>query len=185
MTITIKKISNYTLLGTIISASVTAPAQASSIANVDSNDDLIQNPQNQASSDRKDILVKTQKCNEANSCISLPNFDLDSEFNKNNDTNTLNNSLLKKAKRIIKSIEAAEAVKVITSSEGIEYIIYDAEFTPSESKYQSALNTYTNVRRSESQKKKVPEPSALLGLIAFGLLAAKRKVAKNIPKSIA
>ena len=185
MTITIKKISNYALLGTIISTSATAPAQASSIANVNSNEDLIQNPQNRASSVRKDILVKTQKCNEANSCISLPNFDLYGEFNKTNNPKTLNNSLLKKAKRIIKSIETAEAVKVKISSEGVEHIIYDAEFTPSESKQQSALNTYTNVWRSESQKKKVPEPSALLGLVAFGLLAAKRKAEKNIPKSIA
>ncbi|MGB3654797.1 MAG: PEP-CTERM sorting domain-containing protein [Rivularia sp. (in: cyanobacteria)] len=185
MTITIKKISNYALFGTIISASATAPAQASLTTNINSNDDLNQNPQNQASSDSKDILVKTPKCNEAN-CISFPNFDLYGEFDKNNDPKTLNNSLLKIAKGIIKDIETAEAVKVKTSQEGVVHIIYDAEFTPSQSKQQSALNTYTNVWQSKaSQKKKVPEPSALLGLIALGLFAAKRKAAKNIQKSLA
>ena len=49
--------------------------------------------------------------------------------------------------------------------------VYAGEYVnPSESKQQSALNTYTNVWRSESQKKKVPEPSALLGLVALPYL---------------
>lgn len=175
MKITIKKVRNYVLLGTIISASTTAPAQAGSLKSLNSNDDLTKTPDNQASADSKDVLVETQKCKEADYCISFPEFDLDGEFNKNDSTNSIHNSFFKKAKQIKQSVKAAKNVEVKNLADGRQAIIYNNEFTPLESK---ELYTSTYLLPSP-QKKKVPEPSALLGLITFFLLAAKRQAAKK------
>ncbi len=174
MTITIKKVRNYVLLGTIISASATAPAEAGSFKNLNSNDDLTKTPDNQASTDSKDVLVEIQKCKEVDSCISFPEFDLNGEFNKNDNTNSIHNSFFKKAKQIRQSVEDAKKVEVKIVN-GRKHIIYNTEFTSSERE-----ELYTNVYLSTASKReKVPEPSALLGLITFFLLAAKRQTAKN------
>ncbi len=174
MTITIKKVRNYVLLGTIISASATAPAQAGSLKNFNSNDDLAKTPDNQASDDRKDILVETQKCKEADSCISFPEFDSYDKLKKNDNTNSIDNSFLKKARRTIESVQAANTTQVKTVN-GRKHIIYNTEFTASQGE-----ELYTNVYLSgASKREKVPEPSALLGLITFFLLAAKHQTAKN------
>ncbi len=167
MTITIKKVRNYVLLGTIISASTTAPAQAGSLKNLNSNHDLTKASDNQASTDSKDVLVEKLKCKEADSCISFPEFDLDGEFNKND------NSFFKKVRRT-EPIQAANTTQVKTVNRR-KHIIHNTEFAGLETE-----ELYTNVYFSAaSKRKKVPEPSALLGLIAFFLLAAKRQTAKN------
>ncbi|MBF2015102.1 MAG: hypothetical protein IGS23_07850 [Rivularia sp. T60_A2020_040] len=184
MTITIKKIRNYALLGTIISVSSTAPAQASSFQNVVPDDALTKIPQNPASFDSKDTLLNRSISNQPDYCISFPELDLCNQFTKDEHKNSLNISLFQKAQISIQSIQDAERIEVKTSGEGIQYIIYNTEFTPSQKQQQSNLDTYTTsyttVWQSKvDQRKKVPEPSALLGFIAFYLFAAKYKLAKN------
>ena len=175
MTITINKVRNYVLLGTIISASATAPAQAGSLENVNSNDDLTKTQNHLASDDSKDILVETQKCKEADSCISFPEFDLDEEFNKKDNTNSIDNSLLKKAKDTIETIQGASPYQAITTEDGVEHIVYKTESALSENP-----KLYTSIYVSGTlEREKVPEPSALIGLITFFLLAAKRQAAKK------
>lgn len=175
MTITINKVRNYVLLGTIISASATAPAQAGSLINLNSNDDLTEAQNYFESDDSQDNLLETQ-CFEADSCISFPEFDLEKELNKEDNTkNPVDDSLLKKAKDTIETIQAASQYKVITTEDGVEHLVYKADSTASENP-----ELYTSVYFSAvSERERVPEPSALIGLIAFFLLAAKRKTAKN------
>ena len=174
MTITIKKVRNYVLLSTIISASATAPAQAGSLKHLNSNDDVTKTPDNQASTDSKYILVETQKCKEVDTCICFPELDSDGEFHKKDNTNSIDNSFLKKARCTIESIQAANTTQVKIVN-GRKHIIYNTEFTASKSR-----ELYTNMYLpADSKREKVPEPSALLGLITFFLLAAKRQTAKN------
>jgi hypothetical protein len=175
MTITIKKVRNYVLLGTVISASATAPAQASLLKNSNSNNDLTITSDNKASIDNKD-LVEKQNCKEADSCISSPELDLYHQFNKNDNKNSIDNSLLEKDRDTIKSDIGASLSQIITIEDGVERTVNKTEFTPLESPEQYT-STYMSLA---SEKKRVPEPSALLGLIAFFLLAAKKgKTAKN------
>ena len=151
MTITIKKVRNYVLLSTIISASATAPAQAGSLKSLNSNDDLTKTPDNQASADSKDVLVETQKCKEADSCISFPEFDLDGEFNKNDNTNSIDNSFFEKARRT-DTIDS-NMLKTLKSKIGrrTETIIYNTEFTPWKSR---ELYTSTYLPRIFSEKER-------------------------------
>ena len=180
MTITINKVRNYLLLGTIISASATAPAQAGSLKNLNSNDDLTKTQNHLASDDSKDILVDTQKCKQADSCISSPEFDLHEELNQKDNTNSIDNSLLKKARDTIETIQGASLSKVITTADGVEHIVDKTESTPS-----ATPELYTSIYVSgNAESEKVPEPSALIGLITFFLLAAKRQTAKNSQTSV-
>ena len=184
MTISIKKIRNYALLGTIISVSYTAPAQASSFQNVASDDALTKTPQNPASSSNKDTLSDRRISNKPDYCISPPELDLCNQFTKDDNKNSLNSLLFQEAQDSIQSIQDAESIEIKTSGEGIQYIIYNTEFISSQKQQQSNLDTYTTSYTSVwqstvSQRKKVPEPSALLGLIAFCLFAAKYQWAKN------
>ncbi|MGB3758361.1 MAG: hypothetical protein WBA07_18605 [Rivularia sp. (in: cyanobacteria)] len=174
MTITIKKVRNYVLLGTIISASATTPAQAGSLKNLNSNDDVTKTPDNQASTDSKDVLLETQMCKEADSCISFPEFDSYDKLKKNDNTNSIDNSFLKKARQITQSVEAAKNVEVKNLADGRKAIIYKTAFPPLENP-----ELYTFTYSPASERERVPEPSALLGLITFFLLAAKRQTAKN------
>lgn len=175
MTITINKVRNYVLLGTIISASATAPAQAGSLKNLNNNDDLTKTPNKQASVDSKDILVEKQGCKEADPCISFPEFYLDGEFNENDKTYLLEKSFLKQARQITQSVKATKKVEIKNLADGRKAIIYNNQFTPSESE-QLHTSVYLS---AASERKKVPEPSALIGLITFFLLAAKHQTAKN------
>ena len=111
MTITINKVRNYVLLGTIISASATAPAQAGSLKNLSSNDDLIKTPNKQTSVDSKDILVEKQSCKEADPCISFPEFDLDGEFNENDKIYSLKKPLKKKPDRLHNHLKLLKTLK--------------------------------------------------------------------------
>ncbi|MBE9213341.1 hypothetical protein IQ247_11780 [Plectonema cf. radiosum LEGE 06105] len=172
MTKSIKKVFNYVFLGTIINVSATVPAQASSFENFAPDDDLRKTPQNKLSSGSKNILSETGLSNKPDYCISFPELDLCNQFTRDKNKNSLNNLLFLKAQSTIQSIEAAEN------------IIYNTEFTSSQNQQQSNLETYTTTYTSVWQsrvphKKKVPEPSALLGLIAFYLFAAKHRSAKN------
>ncbi|WP_414619058.1 hypothetical protein [Calothrix sp. CCY 0018] len=180
MTITIN-IRNYVLLGTIISASATAPAQAGSLKNLNSNDDLAKSPNKQASVNSKDIfLVEKQNCQEADPCISFPEFDLDGEFNENDKTYSSKKPSKKKARQITQSVKATKNVEIKHLADGRKAIIYKNQFTPSESE-QLHTSVYLS---AASERKKVPEPSALIGLITFFFLAAKRQTAKNSPRLI-
>ena len=125
MTTTIKKVRNYALLGTIISVSATAPAQASSLEK-----DLIRTLYNQASAESKETFPQTQVQNKLENCISSPELDLCNQFKSDDRKNTLNNLLFQKAQNSIKLIHAAESMKVKTSVNGIKHIIYQTEFTP-------------------------------------------------------
>lgn len=182
MTKNIKKIGKYALLGTIISANTTAPAQANSVFVND--DDLSEITYNRASSTDKNIFVETEAFDSTNSCISIPEFDLCEQFKDNKQTSSLNDSLLKKAQDSIDLIRSNETLQVKVSQNEVYYV-------PSINKSESYIsqpiysNTYTNVSRQTelTPKKKVPEPQALLGLIVFCLLAAKNKAAKNNHKS--
>ncbi|MEB3215001.1 MAG: hypothetical protein VKN72_01915 [Nostocales cyanobacterium 94392] len=184
MTKSIKKVFNYALLGTIVNVSATAQAQASLLENVAPDDDLTKTPQNQLLSDSKNTLSETRLSNKPDSCISLPELDLCNQFTRDNNKNSLNYSLFQQAQSTIQSIEAAEHIEVKIPRDGIKYIIYNIESTSSQNQQQSNLDTYTtsytSVWQSKvSHKKKVPESSALLGLIAFYLFAAKHRSAKN------
>lgn len=175
MTTTINKVRNYVLLGTIISASATAPAQAGSLKYVNSNNDLTNTQNHLASDDTQDNLVETQKCEEADYCISAPEFDLDEEFNKKDNTNSIDDSLFKKARETIENIQAEPLYQVITTEDGVEHIVYNADFTESEN-----LEVYTSIYFSGTyEREKIPEPSALIGLITFFLLARKRKTVED------
>lgn len=186
MTITIKKISNYALLSTIISTNATAPAQATLVQNITADEEFINTPQKQTSLSRnQNILTEVDKSNyKDNFCISLPEFDLCNEFKNDKTEKSLNNSLLRKAKTSLELIRDGEAIKVKTSADQI-YYIYDIELDAStvvsaEKKQKLYLNTYTNVKQQFGRvKKKVPEPSLLLGLIVFCLLAAKHQPTKK------
>lgn len=180
---TIRKIGNYALLGTIISANATAPAQAASLQNVTPDDGLTTTPHKEASASDRNNLASVNELDQAHSCISSPEFDFCNQFKNDNYANSLKGSLLQKAKNSIELIQAGEAIKV-KASENEVYYIYDIESTASEigvpGKKQD-LNTYTNIWKQPelSAKKKVPESSMLLGLIAFCLFAVKRQAAKN------
>ncbi len=180
MTITINKVRNYVLLGTIISASATAPAQAGSLKNLNSNDDLIKTQNNLGSDDSKDILLETQNCKEADYCISSPEFDLHQELDNQDAKKSIDNSFLKKARDTIEIIEGASRYRIITTEDGVEHLVPETEFTPSENP-----DLYTSIYFSgTSERKKVPESSALIGLITFFLLAAKRQKSKNSQSSV-
>lgn len=155
MTTTIKKIRNYALLGTIISASATAPAQASSL-------DLIQETPLEASQ-TSDTTSEIEASEKPASCISSPELEPCNEL-----------AILGEANNIIKSVEATQTTKV-KFFKGHKYTIYNVEPNQSDSE---ELGT-TIYARSSIQKEKVPEPSALLGLIALFLLAKKRQTAPN------
>ncbi|MCJ8280199.1 MAG: PEP-CTERM sorting domain-containing protein [Rivularia sp. ALOHA_DT_140] len=173
MTITIKKIRNYTLLGTLISASATAPAQAVSLKNV-SNADDINNLQSQASAASKDINSQIEMVNKPDHCISFPESELCNQLTKEENQSSSNNPLFKKAKDIIKSVDAAKTteVKVV---KGRKHIVYHHEFSQ-----QGSEELGTAIYSSASSiKEKVPEPSSLLGLIALLLLARKLKTTNN------
>ncbi|MBV6623300.1 MAG: hypothetical protein KI793_10250 [Rivularia sp. (in: Bacteria)] len=175
MTLTINNIRNYALLGTIISASATAPAQAGSLNNITSHDDFTKASENQPSFDNKDILLDKQQCNQTNSCISFPEFDSQSQPKETEDKNLLDDLMLKKAIRSYESINAGEKIQVKVSDDGVKHIIYNAEFSPLESE-QMHTAIYSS---ASSQRRKVPEPSAMLGLITFLLLAAKHQKQKS------
>jgi hypothetical protein len=175
MTITINKVRNYVLLGTIISASATAPAQAGSLKNLNSNDDFIKTQNNLASDDSKDILLEIEKCKKAESCISSPEFDLEEVLDNQDAKKSIDNSFLKKARDTIETIQGASLYRVITTEDGVEHLVPETEVTPSENP-----DVYTSIYFSgTSEREKVPEPSALIGLIAFFLLAPKRQKSKN------
>ncbi|AFY54011.1 hypothetical protein Riv7116_1449 [Rivularia sp. PCC 7116] len=175
MTLTINNIRNFALLGTIISASATAPAQAGLPKNINSDDDLTKASEKQTPFENQDILSDKQKCNPTDLCISFPEFDSQSQPEKTEDKNSLENLMLKKATTSYESISAGEKIQVKISDDGVKHIIYNAEFSPLESK-----EMHTAIYSSaSSQRRKVPEPSAMLGLIAFFLLAAKRQKEKG------
>ncbi|MEM9924903.1 MAG: hypothetical protein AAF915_14305 [Cyanobacteria bacterium P01_D01_bin.50] len=181
---TIKKIGNYALLGTIISANATTPAQAALLQNVTPDDGLTTTPHKEASSSNKNTLAAVNESDKMYSCISAPEFDFCNQFkNDKNDANSLKGSFLQKAKNSIELIQAGEAIKVKTSDKFV-YYIYDIDYTASDiavAGKKQDLNTYTNIWKQPqvNAKKKVPEGSALLGLIAFCLFAAKYQLAKN------
>jgi hypothetical protein len=175
MTITIKKIGSYALLGTLISANATSPAQATSLQNVTPDDSLTKT--------EYDNLAEIHYSDKTDSCVSIPELDLCHEFFADDESQSLNNSLLQKAKSSIELIRASEAIKV-KSSENKVYHIYDIDSTASSipvagEKQLLYSNIYTKEQLELKIKKKVPEPSALLGLIAFCLLAAKHQAAKK------
>lgn len=192
MAVTLKKIRNYALLGTIISANATAPAQATSLKNITDNEGLSKIPQNQVSISNKNTLAETDDSDNTHSCISVPEFELCNQFKNNDDEKSLNNSLLQKAKSSIESIRAGEAIKVKNSQRQV-YMYPSLETTVAVKKPLLYSNIYTTDVSKQSkfsrqfedgEKKKVPEPSALLGLIAFWFLAAKYQAAKNSQKSV-
>lgn len=155
MTTTIKKIRNYALLGTIISASATAPAQASSF-------DLIQETPleaSQASDNSSEIEVSKKPA----SCISSPELEPCNEL-----------PILGEANNVIESVKAAETTKE-NDIGGITITKYNVESNQSDSEELSS-NIYVS---ASIQKEKVPEPSALLGLMALFLLAKKRQTTTN------
>ena len=173
MTTTIKKIRNYALLGTIISASATAPAQASTLKNINS-DDLNQNPLSEASEASKDISSEIEVTEKPDYCISFPESELCNQLTKQENQNFLNNPLFRKANHIIESVEAAQTTKVKVFK-GQKYIVYNAESNQSDSEVpHTAIYAVAS-----TQREKVPEPSAILGLIAFLLLARKRQTAES------
>ncbi|BAY84997.1 hypothetical protein NIES267_44950 [Calothrix parasitica NIES-267] len=173
MTTTIKKIRNYALLGTIISASATAPAQASTLKNI-SSDDLIQNPFSEASKASKDISSEIQVTEKPDYCISFPESELCNQLTKQENRDSLNSPLFRRAKHIIESVEAAQTTKV-KFVQGRKHIVYNAQSNQSDSE-----EPYTAIYAvASTQKEKVPEPSAIYGLIALLLLARKRQTAVN------
>ncbi|MDY6899731.1 MAG: PEP-CTERM sorting domain-containing protein [Cyanobacteriota bacterium] len=174
MTTTIKKIRNYALLGTIISASATAPAQASSLKNNNSHD-LIQNPLLEASKASKDISSEIEVTEKPDYCISFPESELCNQLTKEENQNSLNNPLFRKAKNLIESFEAAQTTKV-RFVKGHKYTIYNAESNQSDSEELLRTTIYAS---ASVRKEKVPEPSALIGLIALFLLSKKRQTATN------
>ncbi|MEO1429023.1 MAG: hypothetical protein AAFS12_01030 [Cyanobacteria bacterium J06632_19] len=181
MALTINNIRNFALLGTIISASATAPAQAGSLKNINGDDDFATASKKLASFENKKILLGKYKCNQTDSCISFPEFDSESQLEKTDDKNLLDNLTLKKAIRSYESINAAEKIQVKISEDGVKHIIYNTpEFSPLESKemHTAIYSSYSSYSSALSQRRKVPEPSAMLGLIAFFLLAAKRQKGK-------
>ena len=178
MALTINNIRNFALLGTIISASATAPAQAGSLKNINSDDDFATASQKQPSFENKDILLDKYKCNQTDLCISFPEFDLESQPQTRDDTK-LDNLTLKKAIRSYEAINAGEKIQVKISEDGVKHIIYNnPEFSPleeSEKMHTAIYSSYSSYSSTLSQRRKVPEPSAILGLIAFFLIAAKRQ----------
>ena len=190
MTITIKKISQYALLSTIIGANATSPAQANSLKNVTPDDGFTKAPQQQTSVSYKNILAKAGKSNyKVSSRISLPEFDLQNQFTSDDATKPLKDSLLEKPKNSIRLIEDAEDTKVeILELEDGVYYVYNTKTAaslvqPVPENQQSYINTYTNVKQKFGRvKKKVPEPSVILGLIAFCLLAAKYRGVEKIAR---
>jgi len=175
MTITIKKIRNYALIGTIISASATAPAQAGSLKKVNSDDlDLIKNPLSEASTASKDISSEIEVSDKPDYCISFPESELCNQLTKEEKQNSLNNPLFKKANNIIESVKAAQITKVKVLG-GRKYTIYNAKSNQFDSE-ELPTTIYSSV---SSQREKVPEPSALIGLIALLLLARKRPTTTN------
>ncbi len=187
MKATIKKIRNYALLGTIISANATAPAEATSLQNLTPNDGLTKTPHKQGAFSNENTLASLEDSNQAHSCISVPEFDLCNQFKNDNDAKSLKGSLLRKAKNSIGLIRAGEAIKVKTSGNEIHYIIYDNfEYNASKMKVAGKKqllysNTYTNIWKQPEihTKRKVPEPSVLLGLIALCFAASKYNAAKK------
>lgn len=173
MTTTIKKIRNYALLGTIISASTTAPVQASTLKNV-SSDELIENPLSELSKASKDISSEIEVTDKPDYCISFPESELCNQLTKQENRNSLNNPLFRKANHIIESVEAAQTTKV-KFVQGRKHIVYNAQSNQSDSE-----QPYTAIYAvASTQKEKVPEPSALCGLIALLLLARKRQTAAS------
>ena len=170
MTTTIKKIRNYALLGTIISASATAPAHASS-PNINS-DNLIGNPPSETSKASKDINSETEVPSVG--CISSPESEPCNQLTKEENQNFLNNPLFREANNLIKSVEAAQTTKVKVVK-GDTYTVYNLEPKQSEQE-ELPVTIYAS---ASVEKEKVPEPSALLGLIALFILAKNRKTATN------
>ncbi|MGD1912670.1 MAG: hypothetical protein ACFB2X_18005 [Rivularia sp. (in: cyanobacteria)] len=180
---TIKKIGNYALLGTILSANATTPAQAALLQNVTTDDALTTTPHKEASISNGNTLAFLNESDKMYSCISAPEFDFCNQFENDRDPKSLKGSLLQKAKNSIELIQAGEAIKVKTSDKFV-YYIYDIESTASDISLagkKEDLKTYTNIWKQPqiNRKRKVPEGSALLGLIAFCLFAAKYQAAKN------
>ncbi|MEM7580274.1 MAG: hypothetical protein AAF316_10575 [Cyanobacteria bacterium P01_A01_bin.80] len=173
MTITIKKIRNYALLGTIISTSAAAPAQASSLKNLGS-DDFIQNPYSETSKAIKDISSEIEVSNKPDYCISFPELELCNQLTKEENQDSFKNPLFRKAKNIIESVEAGQNTKV-RFVRGHKYTIYNGESNQFDSDELSS-NIYAS---ASVEREKVPEPSVLLGLIAFILLARKRQTVSN------
>ncbi len=184
MSVTIKKIGRYALLGTVISANATAPAQANSLKNVTPDDDLTKTPYNQSSVGNNNSLAEIHYKDKANSCVSIPELDLCNEFLALGESKSLNGSLLQKAKTSIKKIRAGEAIKVKTHENKVHYI-YDIESTQSsirvaEKKQLLYSNIYTQEQLEFKIKKKVPESSAMLGLITFCLVGTLASSSKKI-----
>ncbi|MEO1375517.1 MAG: hypothetical protein AAFW70_14610 [Cyanobacteria bacterium J06635_10] len=180
---TIKKIGNYALLGTIISANATTPAQAALLQNATPDDELSTTPHKEASANNTSTLAAVNESDKMYSCISAPEFDFCNQFKNANDAKSLKISLLQKAKNSIELIQAGEAIKVKTSDKFV-YYIYDIDSTTSDiavAAKKQDLNIYTNIWKQPqvNAKKRVPEGSALLGLIVFCLFAAKSQAAKN------
>ena len=173
MTTTIKKIRNYALLGTIISASATAPAQASTLKNINS-DDLNQNPLSEASKASKDISSEIEVTQKPDYCISFPESELCNQLTKQENQNFLNNPLFREANNLIKSVETALTTKVKVVK-GDTYTVYNLEPYQSEQE-ELPVTIYAS---ASVQREKVPEPSALCGLIALLLLARKRQTAAS------
>ncbi len=188
MTVTIKKIRNYALFGTIISAAATAPAHATSLQNI-SDDNLTQNLDHEkASPSHKDIWSITNECSQAEFCILPPEQD-EEDATQLGAAKPLQDLLLAKPLSSIESIQSAEnteaqVIPSAPSAPGVEHIRYKTEFTPLEIEPQSYSNLYTTqLYRAvgSSKRKKVPEPSALIGLIVFLMLAARSKKVADSP----
>ncbi|MEL6163329.1 MAG: PEP-CTERM sorting domain-containing protein [Cyanobacteria bacterium J06628_3] len=171
MTTTIKKIRNYALLGTIISASAAAPAHASSPTNINSNN-LTGNPLSEASKASKDINSETEV--PLVGCISSPESEPCNQLAKEENQDFSNSPLFREANNIIESVEAAQTTKVKVVK-GDTYTVYNLESNQSEQE-ELPVTIYAS---ASVEKEKVPEPSALLGLIALFALAKKRKMATN------
>ena len=185
MTGTITKISSYALLGTIISANATSPAQANSLKNLMPDDVFKKTSHQQESLGNENTVASIDMSDKAHSCISVPELDLCNQFKNEDDVKSINDSLLRNAKSSIDLIRSAEAIKVKVSDNVVHYI-YNTEFTKSEMEVARKnklfyANTYTNVWKQPETpvKKRVPEPSMLLGLIALCLLGARYQSANK------
>lgn len=185
----IKKIRNYALLGTIISTNAATPAQATSLKDFTPGRDFINTSKKDESVITNHVLMETQKLEKTNYCISIPEFDWCNKLDNKDNTKSLDNSLLKKAKNTIQLIKFAEDTKVKTSQDGVKHIVYKTELTLPEVDPITDPLLYSNTHTSVSgyskdititRKKKVPEASTLIGLIVFFLVATKSQTTKEI-----
>ena len=173
MTIKIKKISSFALLSTVIGASATAPAHA--ISSQGTTPDSGVEADNQ-----KTYLENQQSTNNIGFCISEPEFD-----------SSCKNSFLQDARETMEIIKTAEATQKMEQAwQEQTKNAYEQNLNIAISRTVatnqgdiSYSNTYVDIEKQFAKvKKKVPEPSVMLGLVSFCLLAAKCKATKNLKR---